>query len=37
MKKFIKKIMCLGVVAGLLLETFPVYALIKDETIYARL
>lgn len=37
MKKFIKKVMCLGAVAGLLLESFPVWALVKDETIYARL
>ena len=37
MKKFIKKVMELGVIAGLLLETFPVWALVKDETIYAKL
>ena len=37
MKKFIKKIMGIGVVIGLLLETFPVWALVKDETIYAKL
>lgn len=37
MKKFIKKVMGLGVIAGLLLETFPVWALVKDETIYAKL
>ena len=37
MKKFIKGIMSLGVIAGLLLETFPVWALTKDESIYAKL
>ena len=37
MKKLFKRIMGLGVVAGLLLETFPVWALVKDETIYAKL
>ena len=37
MKKFIKKVMGLGVIAGLLVETFPVWALVKDETIYAKL
>ncbi len=37
MKRFIKKIMGLGVIVGLLFETFPVWALVKDETIYAKL
>ena len=37
MKKFINKIMCLGVIFGLTIQTIPVYALIKDETIYAKL
>ena len=37
MKKIINKIMCLGVISGLLLETFPVWALTKDESIYAKL
>lgn len=37
MKKFIKKIACLGVITGLLLESFPVWALEKDESIYAKL
>ena len=37
MKKFIKKVMGLGVIVGLLFETFPVWALVKDETIYAKL
>ncbi len=37
MKKLFKRIMGLGVIAGLLLETFPVWALTKDETIYAKL
>ncbi len=37
MKKFINKIMALGVITGLLLESFPVYALEKEETIYAKL
>ena len=37
MKKIINKIMSIGVITGLLLETFPVWALSKDETIYAKL
>ena len=37
MKKIIKKLMSLGVIVGLLFETFPVWALVKDETIYAKL
>jgi putative membrane protein len=37
MKKFIKRTMAIGVIAGLLLEAFPVWALSKDETIYAKL
>lgn len=35
--KIINKLMSLGVIAGLLLESFPVWALSKDETIYAKL
>lgn len=35
--KIINKLMSLGVIAGLLFESFPVWALSKDETIYARL
>ncbi len=37
MKKFINKIMALGVITGLLFESFPVWALEKEETIYAKL
>ena len=37
MKKFIKRVMGLGITLGLLLEAFPVWALVKDETIYAKL
>lgn len=37
MKKFIKRIMSIGIISGLLLEAFPVWALSKDETIYAKL
>lgn len=37
MKKFVKRIMGLGVITGLMLETFPVWALTKDESIYAKL
>ena len=37
MKKFINKIMSCGVIAGLLLETFPVWAITKEESIYAKL
>ena len=37
MKKIIKKVMALGIISGLLLEAFPVWALSKDETIYAKL
>lgn len=35
--KIINKLMSLGVITGLLLESFPVWALEKDETIYAKL
>ena len=37
MKNFINKIMCIGVIIGLTLQTIPVMALTKDETIYAKL
>ncbi len=37
MKNFIKRTMAIGVIAGLILEAFPVWALSKDETIYAKL
>ena len=37
MNKIVNKIMSLGVIAGLLLEVVPIYALSKDETIYAKL
>lgn len=37
MKNFINKIMCIGVIFGLTLQTIPVMALTKDETIYAKL
>ena len=29
--------MCLGVIFGLTFQTIPVWALVKDETIYAKL
>ena len=37
MKKIFKIFMSFGVITGLLLETFPVWALTKDESIYAKL
>lgn len=37
MNKIVNKIMSLGVIVGLLLEVVPIYALSKDETIYAKL
>lgn len=37
MKKFINKIMVYGVLVGLLMEAVPVWALKKDESIYAKL
>lgn len=37
MKKIFKLFMSFGVITGLLLETFPVWALTKDESIYAKL
>lgn len=37
MKKFIKNVACLGVITGLVLESFPVWAIQKDESIYAKL
>ena len=37
MIKTIKKIMTYSVITGLILETFPVWALTKDESIYAKL
>ena len=37
MKNFAKKIMAYGVITGLLFEAFPVWALSKDESIYAKL
>jgi len=37
MKKIIKNIACLGVITGLVLESFPIWALTKDESIYAKL
>lgn len=37
MKKTICKIMYIGVIFGLLLDVVPIWALVKDETIYAKL
>ena len=37
MKKIVNKIMVFGVIAGLLLEIVPIWAISKDETIYANL
>ncbi len=37
MKKIINKIMVYGVITGLLLEAFPVWAISKEESIYAKL
>ena len=37
MKKFVKIFMSFGIITGLLLEAFPVWALTKDESIYAKL
>ena len=37
MKNFINKLMCLGVIFGLTFQAVPIWALEKDETIYAKL